>query len=219
MKICNKCNKDKPLSDFGIRSKEKDGLNTFCKECVRKQDKKYYFSSRKESMKLRNQRKEVKEYNKQWIEQNKDRFKENRQRWNKDNKEKIRQYSLIYSKQKYKNDINHKLSLNLRNRLNDALKNNYKTSSAIILLSCSIEEFKSYLEKQFLPEMNWGNHGVIWEMDHIKPCALFDLAKKEEQIQCFHYTNYQPLFKTTKIAESFNYFNHIGNRDKSDTYL
>jgi hypothetical protein len=219
MKICNKCNEDKPLIAFGIRSKEKDGLNPTCKECIRKQDKKYYFSSRKELMALRNQKPEVKKYNKQWIEQNKDRFKENRKKWNDNNKEKIKEYSLVYSKKRYKNNINHKISLNLRNRLNDALKNNYKTSSAITLLACSLEEFKLHLEKQFLPEMNWENHGKIWEMDHIKPCALFDLSKIEEQKQCFHYMNYQPLFKTTKIAESFNYFNQIGNRDKADIYV
>ena len=36
-----------------------------------------------------------------------------------------------------------------------------------------------------------------------------------EQQLCFHYTNTQPLFKTTKIAESFGYVNYVGNRDKS----
>ncbi len=44
---------------------------------------------------------------------------------------------------------------------------------------------------------------------------LFDLTKEEEQKLCFHYTNLQPLFKTTQIANSLGY-NEIGNRDKSD---
>jgi hypothetical protein len=64
--------------------------------------------------------------------------------------------------------------------------------------------------------MNWGNHGVTWEIDHIKACSNFDLTKLEEQKQCFHYTNLQPLFKTTEIAEQYGYINEIGNRNKGN---
>jgi hypothetical protein len=218
MKKCNKCSEEKPLNAFGIRSKEKDGLNPSCKECIKKQDKKYYSTSRKDYMKQHNQKQEVKEYNKQWIKENKDRFKENRERWNNNNKEKVKEYSLIYSKKRYYENINHKLSLTLRNRLNDALKNNYKSSSALVLLDCSLEYLKLYLEKQFLPEMTWENYGLIWEIDHIKPCFIYDLTDPKQQQECFNYKNLQPLFKTTKIAKSLGYENYVGNRDKSKKF-
>ena len=65
--------------------------------------------------------------------------------------------------------------------------------------------------------MNWDNHGEIWEIDHIKPCSLFNLIDIEQQKQCFHYTNTKPLFKTSFIAKSFGY-NEIGNRNKSNDY-
>ena len=42
------------------------------------------------------------------------------------------------------------------------------------------------------------------------------LLNKEEQKQCFNFTNFQPLFKTTEIAKSFRYINEIGNREKSN---
>lgn len=64
--------------------------------------------------------------------------------------------------------------------------------------------------------MNWQNWGTVWELDHILPCVSFDLTKLEEQQKCFHYTNLQPLFKTTEIAESYGYKNEIGNRNKYD---
>lgn len=64
--------------------------------------------------------------------------------------------------------------------------------------------------------MNWDNHGEIWEIDHIKPCDSFNLTDIEQQKQCFHYTNTQPLFKTTDIAGSFGYNDEIGNRNKSN---
>jgi hypothetical protein len=91
-----------------------------------------------------------------------------------------------------------------------------KITKTEILLGCSFNDCKQYLEQQFKPEMNWDNHGEVWEIDHIKPCDSFDLTDIEQQKQCFHYNNTQPLFKTTSIAESFGY-NEIGNRDKSNT--
>ena len=63
--------------------------------------------------------------------------------------------------------------------------------------------------------MTWENHGEVWEIDHINPCASFDLTDIKQQKQCFHYTNLQPLFKTTEIAKSFGYNDQIGNRNKN----
>jgi len=116
---------------------------------------------------------------------------------------------------RYRTNLKTKISASLRSRLIHSLKNNSKLDSAINLLGCSINIFKHYLESQFKPEMNWNNHGKIWEIDHIKPCSSFDLTNIEQQKQCFHYTNMQPLFKTTEIAESFGY-NEMGNRNKSN---
>ena len=42
------------------------------------------------------------------------------------------------------------------------------------------------------------------------------LLNKEEQKQCFNFTNFKHLFKTTEIAKSFGYINEIGNREKSN---
>ena len=82
-----------------------------------------------------------------------------------------------------------------------------------------MDKCKQHLESQFKPEMNWENHGKIWEIDHIKPCISFDLTNIEQQKQCFHYTNLQPLFKTSELAESFGYINEIGNRNKSKNII
>ena len=101
----------------------------------------------------------------------------------------------------------------MRSRILQILKNK-KTNKSIDFLGCSSKEFKLYLEKQFLPEMTWENHGFVWEIDHIKPISSFDLSIKDSIFTAFHYTNTQPLFKTTEIAESFGYKNYIGNRNK-----
>lgn len=121
----------------------------------------------------------------------------------------------------YNNDIEFKLSNNLRVVLNQKLKknNSKKQQSVIKLIGCTIQEFKEHITQQFLPEMAWSNHGEIWELDHIIPCASFNLSILEEQQKCFHYTNYQPLFKTTKIAYQLGYPNYIGNRNKQAKIL
>lgn len=61
------------------------------------------------------------------------------------------------------------------------------------LIGCSMEELVNVISSKFKPGMSWSNYGQ-WHIDHIKPCALFDLTKLEEQKQCFHYSNLQPLW-------------------------
>ena len=42
MKICTKCNEEKPLDAFRKQSSTKDGLKYYCKECDNQTAKKYY---------------------------------------------------------------------------------------------------------------------------------------------------------------------------------
>lgn len=91
---------------------------------------------------------------------------------------------------------------NLRSRISHALKRNSKFSHTLALLGCSIEDFKKYLESKFKSNMSWENYGVKgWHIDHIKPCASFDLTNIEEQKRCFHYTNLQPLWAGEKLRK------------------
>jgi len=41
--------------------------------------------------------------------------------------------------------------------------------------------------------MSWENQGKHWNVDHVKPCASFDLEDAEEQEECFNWKNLQPL--------------------------
>ena len=57
--------------------------------------------------------------------------------------------------------------------------------------------------------MTWENHGD-WHIDHIRPCCSFNLLNDDDQKQCFHYTNLQPLWakdnlmKGGKFNETFS---------------
>ena len=43
MKICKKCNNQKPLEDFVKKSKSKDGYGIYCKQCEYEWNKKSYY--------------------------------------------------------------------------------------------------------------------------------------------------------------------------------
>lgn len=87
-----------------------------------------------------------------------------------------------------------KLVHSLRSRMRDALRRNSKATTTVKFLGCSIEDFWIYLESKFEPGMSRENLGKVWHIDHIVPCALFDLSNPEHQRRCFHFSNLQPLF-------------------------
>lgn len=85
--------------------------------------------------------------------------------------------------------------MRLATRVRMALKGQDKATSTMLLVGCSIAQLKQHLEKQFQPGMSWDTCGENgWEIDHIRPCASFDLKDPEQQKACFHYTNLQPLW-------------------------
>jgi hypothetical protein len=93
-----------------------------------------------------------------------------------------------------------RLTENLRRRINTLIRQNYKSQETLILLGCSVEFLKLYLASKFTTGMSWKNYGK-WHIDHIKPCASFDLRKPNEQKKCFHYTNLQPLWAKDNLRK------------------
>jgi hypothetical protein len=77
-----------------------------------------------------------------------------------------------------------------------------KSSNTINLLGCSLEEARKHLESQFKEGMTWENHGNKgWHIDHIRPCASFDLTDIEQQRDCFNYKNLQPLWWNENLSK------------------
>jgi hypothetical protein len=72
-------------------------------------------------------------------------------------------------------------------------------------LGCTVDEFRLHLESFFINGMTWHNYGTLWEIDHIKPCALFDLTKYEQVAECFNYKNMQPLEKLANRSKGMKY--------------
>ena len=102
----------------------------------------------------------------------------------------------------------------LRHRVKQALKvkNNYKEEHTMDYVSCDLKFLREYIEKQFDENMNWDNQGDYWHLDHIKPCASFDLSKKDEIKKCFHYSNIQPMEGKENQIKSCKYNEETFNR-------
>ena len=109
-------------------------------------------------------------------------------------------------KAKRNNDINFKLRGYLRSRIWHVLKGNQQSDRTMQLIGCSLIELIHYLESKFQDDMTWKNYGLKgWHVDHIRPCASFDLSDSEEQRKCFHYTNLQPLWAKENLQKADKY--------------
>ena len=111
-------------------------------------------------------------------------------------------------------DPNGYLTTRMRSRVYSALKN-YSTrrdkKHTMEYVGCSVEDLRTHLENQFEKEAERSGHPISWEnqgewhIDHIKPCASFDLDLEEERDKCFHYTNLQPMWGPDNISKSDTY--------------
>jgi hypothetical protein len=100
-----------------------------------------------------------------------------------------------YNRNRIKSSVDAYLSVIIGKRLNRAARDYgfTKCASAKELLGCTIQELKQHLEDRFKDGMSWENRGT-WHIDHIRPCASFDLSDSAQQRECFLYTNMQPLW-------------------------
>lgn len=126
--------------------------------------------------------------------------KDVKREWNKNNKEHIKQYSMEREK-----DSSVRMVKNLRRRIIRAVKDGqgFKTGRSQELIGCDWKTVKNHLESMFKKGMNWDNYGLYgWHIDHRRPCSSFDLTKENEQRECFHYTNLQPLWAYENLLKS-----------------
>ena len=188
-KTCTKCKISKPLEEFNKHSRRKFGKRHCCKICDKEDGKKYR-------------------------QENKEKVKQNKLKWNQNNREKNRiRTSKYYQKNSkainartllcYQTNPTFRMKHNIKTRMRLALKGIIKKSASTEkLLGCSFNKAKSHIESQFQTGMTWENHGKYgWHIDHIKPCASFDLSNPDEQKICFHYTNLQPLWAKDNLAK------------------
>ena len=116
-----------------------------------------------------------------------------------------------YMRNRTRRDPAFRIMLQLRGRMRAALRaaRAQRGNGHFSLLGCTAEYVMAYLEERWSPGMSWENYGA-WHIDHIRPCATFNLLDPGEQARCFHYTNLQPLWKADNLRKSAkSYFPRI----------
>jgi len=223
--ICNVCKQNKSTNEFYKNKKNKSGFDYRCKLCRKAQSsawnrenvekrkkiqsKNRHYNKDKENVKARQRylnnieyyREKSRKYNKIYYSKNKEKEKQRRKQYRKHNRDKVNASKRKWHANKMKTDECYALSVRLRSRLNKAIKNGYKSGSAVKDLGCSIAELKQHLEAQFLDCMTWENYGE-WHIDHIKPLASFDLTDRKQLKQACHYTNLQPLWAKDNLKKN-----------------
>ena len=193
-KICSVCGCEKPATPvfFDRQAKGKHGLTAQCKVC-----KSEYMCKYREDNKER-----IRERGTQYYLQNREAVLKYSRAWAKKNREEINRKN----RERRRGNINYNVRSRLNNQLKRALAGNTKTESIVLLLGCSMKEFVSHMESQFSEGMSWDNYGRYgWHIDHIKPCASFNLADPLQQKECFHYTNLQPLWCKDNMRKHCNH--------------
>lgn len=201
-KVCTKCGVEKSLSEFYIRKTTGPRISYArprCRECEQKSNKISYAPEK------------AKERNRLYKLNNLEKFLESRRkstrRWRLGNPEahlkgaRRSQRKRLAAIRIYNNQPNRKLIRRVSNRIWYALKGQRKSARTIELLGCPVEILRLILESQFQSGMTWENYGPVWHIDHIRPCASFDLSDSEQQKQCFHYTNLQPLWAHDNLSQ------------------
>lgn len=130
-----------------------------------------------------------------WKLGNKEHVSEYNKAYDAEHREEIQKRSTAYHLARAKVDPNFKLAKMLRSRYHSVLKTGRLDDSSLIVLGCSVENFKRWLEFRFQEDMTFANHGKVWHLDHVVPIAKFELHGNEEEIRkCFHWMNFQPLY-------------------------
>ncbi len=215
-KVCKICQAEKSISEYRLMTCKKyrsHHYSSYCFDCEKVYMEKY--------------RLENKEKIKQWRKENNGKNTERMRKYRETEKGKeiCREISLksyynnieeikVRRKSKKYKDVqnanqrrrnqtpNGKIENSIRNRMKNFISKKHKWCKSMVLLGCSVDVCRKWIEDRFLPGMSWENYGhSTWHIDHIQPCSSFDLTNPEQQKLCFHYTNLQPLWATDNLTK------------------
>jgi len=215
--------KDNPEKRKAYRDKNREKINASARKWFGKNYESKLKPARKKRQaslprKEKERQAEVRRKHKaEWWEKNKPRLTEERKLWMEKNPDyyhtpEYKERCAEHHARKKESDVHYVIRQRLGGRLRGAFKRTVggvranKRNKTYELLGCTGEEFRDYFKAKFTRGMSWKKFlaGEI-HIDHIKPCVLFDLTKKSEQLKCFHHTNLQPLWARDNLSKGAKY--------------
>jgi len=223
-KCCPRCKLIKPSDCFTKLKTTKDKLSVYCKECRRLQDKERKQNVIQTPVNVNNTLTKtcttcnvLKTYNEFRINRkscdnlshiciqclptnnwNIDKQRASEKKYRINNPEKMKEK---YRKQSQ--NMNRRVRDSMNHRISEALFTNKitKRNKTCDYIGCNILFLRGWIESQFQEGMSWSNYGM-WHLDHVKPCASFDLCNPEEVKACFLWKNIQPLWASDNLKKS-----------------
>ena len=192
-KSCTYCNVEKNLDMFG-KDKNKSGRKARCIECVTKIQREKREKEKKE---------DPEKYHKKWADYYAKTKEHNYITKKKfleipENRLKRNEYIRKYKKKKKESDKSCLLHENLRKRIWKSVSK--KNNSSIELLGCDINFYLKWIEFTMTMEMNWGNYGTFWNIDHLIGISNFNLLEQEDCKKAFNWKNTWAM----KCSENFS---------------
>ncbi|MDC3332859.1 hypothetical protein OAV62_01315 [bacterium] len=121
-------------------------------------------------------------------------------------------HKIIISEQRKRNKKplteKQKINISLRRRLVNCVQGIHtsKTSKALEFLKCSKKVFYEWLMYNLdidnMKFSDFGNDVFSWHMDHVIPCASFNLLDTTDQKHCFHWSNIKPMLKEKNLSKA-----------------
>ena len=165
LKKCTKCDKLKPISNFRVN-------RTDCIDCEKAYGRNYNIVHADVREKWKNENRE------HYIELQANHYQKNKEKINEKYVERYHNDPEFRANRLGKDKIRHKI-------------NSIKCTNDFI--GTDFEVVGYWFEYNFTEEMNWSNHGTVWDIDHVMPINRWDLNNKEDEETCFDWKNVVPL--------------------------
>lgn len=230
-KKCVKCGEIKLLSEYYKKKGNSDGLFHYCKRCACLQSSKWHkdnperISFLAKANRLRNLE-AFRERDRIWAKNHPEKIRNKQKRRRKLQPEKVKamydkwranknpEYFTKYHREynrKIRDTPRGKLISNMSTRMYHFLKYGRTNSRWEDFVPYTLNQLKEHLESQFTSEMNWGNYGTFWEVDHKIPISVFNFKSPNDIDfhKCWALENLQPLkaevnkAKKNKLEEPF----------------
>jgi hypothetical protein len=204
-KICTRCGQAKSDDCFGRDKNRKDGLNSWCRECVKETSKAHYAANtekrREASLAIyhrnaqdegfrdsRNARQRV--YSKDYMRR--PRTRQLARGWMKRYMSKI--------KNRISKQLSYQVWYSLRLVLDKSRSKNGKHWPELV--GWTVEQLMTHLESKFQSGMTWDNYGE-WHIDHVTPRSWFPIKVVGDEAfrSCWRLENLQPMWARDNSAK------------------
>lgn len=204
VKTCKTCNEEKEITLFG-KSGTRDGVAKYTSECKQCRNAALKEKYRQDPTRVLEYNK--KQYNKhsaKIIEQHRQYVKENqetvingRRRYCVENAEKIRERHKIYMETYFIRFPERRYAYSARRRAHRLLKGICEDDDYVGCTSEFLNEWIHFaIEHSGFSDMTMENYGSLLQIDHVVPCAKWDLTEETHRVHCFHWSNLAPIYST-----------------------